>query len=160
MRHAVDTNVLIVASNPVGTHVPPAQIERVLGWVAEFDEDANRPLVLDLDWRIFGEYARDLTDQDYGMQVATRKLRSCHFAAIAYNGEYAVVPPELRSLDPSDREFAAVALTDPATISIVNASDTDWIEPDVEAALLSLGIRVDHLIEDWLRPQYAGKHSD
>lgn len=66
---------------------------------------------------------------------------------------HAEVPPALSVCDPSDGKFVAVALADPATISIVNATDSDWIE--IEDALNAAGVVMEHLLEPWLRAQVA-----
>jgi|SRR5690606_14385957 len=154
--HVVDTNVLLVASalDPASpfhdTHVPVAEQETVFEWLAAFRADDGRRLVMDDRFGIYDEYRNQLTDQDYGLLAIHAKLDAVRLAAVSWDEHgYAVVPEALEATDPSDRKFVAAALTDTATISIVNATDSDWVE--IEKALDAAGVSVIHVIEPWLR---------
>lgn len=160
----LDTNVLLVASaaHPYSpwddaNHVPAEEQKKVFDWLAEFRIDASRNIVLDDLFTIYEEYRNKLSDQDYGLQVVHEKMQSAlRQVDLEWDDEnYAVVPDAFQTFDRSDRKFLAVALSDPKTIAIVNAADTDWLyfEKELEAA----GVEVVHVIEDWLRKQKANK---
>lgn len=160
--HVVDTNVLLVASaadphSPFAdTHVPPAEQLTVFEWLVAFRADADRRLVLDNCWKIYCEYRNKLTDQDYGLQVVTEKLQGVRSVELQRDGDgHAVVPIAFMGFDRSDRQLLACALTDPETISIVNACDSDWL--GIEGELTDAGVTVEHIIEDWLRRHHAGR---
>lgn len=152
----IDTNVLLVASaaHPYSpfddTHVPAELQKAVFDWLAAFRTDDSRRLVID-DWfEIYDEYRNKLSDQDYGLLVIADKMRNLQIAELEWDEDgRAIVPPEFSCFDPSDRKFLAAALTDRANISIANATDTDWLE--IEEQLEAAGVRVEHLLEDWLR---------
>lgn len=156
--HIVDTNVLIVASaadlaSPFdGTHVPVDLALQVLHWLTAFREDPLRRLVLDEDMKIYGEYRNKLTDQDFGLLAVHQKMASAELVRVAYDADgHGVVPEALVALDPSDRKFAAAALAADCPTTVVNCSDTDWLQ--VEAACNEVGLRVEHILEQWLRGQ-------
>ena len=158
----VDTNVLLVASaaepfSPFAdTHVPPGQQRIVFEWLAAFRRDTTRRLALDDAWRIYEEYRNRLTDQDFGLLAIHDKLQTARIVTLEWDAAgYAVVPAALQTSDPSDRKFLGVALSDPATIVIVNAADSDWLE--VERELDAAGVRVVHLLESWLREGMASR---
>lgn len=156
--HVVDTNVLLVASaaHPCSpfddTHVPIEEQRAVFDWLNAFRTDHERQIVLDDRFRILDEYRNKLTDQDYGLQVVHEKMTHGAFRQVQLawdeNG-YAIVPTEFGDFDLSDRKFLAAALTDPTVISIVNATDTDWLE--IEKELAASGVTVVQLLESWLR---------
>jgi hypothetical protein len=154
--HVVDTNVLLVASavhpySPFAeSHVPLDEQQVVFDWLAAFRADDGRQLVLDDLMRIYGEYRHQLTEQDYGLQVVHEKMQNFRSVALTWDDDgNAVVPGDFAAFDRSDRKLLAAALTDPETISVVNAADTDWLE--IEKELQAAGVTVIHLIEAWLR---------
>jgi hypothetical protein len=154
--HVVDTNVLLVASavdpySPFAdSHVPLAEQRTVFEWLAAFRADGDRRLVLDDCLKIYEEYRHQLSEQDYGLQVIHEKMQQFRPVQLAWeDDETAVVPEAFSAFDRSDRKLLAAALTDPATISIVNAADSDWLE--IEAELQAAGVTVVHVIEAWLR---------
>jgi len=156
----VDTNVLLVASaaHPFSpfddTHVPRDQQLQVFEWLDAFRLDPARRLVLDDLFEIYEEYRHKLTEQDFGLLVVHEKMQALRQVTIAWDPDgRAVVPEAFAAFDPSDRKFLAAALTDPGSIAIVNASDTDWFE--IEAALAEAGVTVVHLLEAWLRQGLA-----
>ncbi len=160
--HVVDTNVLLVASardasSPFhDTHVPVAEQQAVFEWLAAFRADDERRLVMDARFAIYEEYRNQLSDQDYGLLTIHSKFDTLRTVPMSWDEHgYAVVPKALEVCDPSDRKFLAAALSDTATISIVNASDSDWIE--IEAALHTAGVSVVHMIEPWLRRSMKGQ---
>lgn len=161
----LDTNVLLVASaaHPYSpwddaNHVPAEEQKAVFDWLAEFRADSERAVVFDDLFAIYEEYRNKLTDQDFGLQVVTEKMHQALMRQVELEREddgTPVVPTAFRNFDRSDRKFLAAALSDPATIAIVNAADTDWLyfEKELDAA----GVKVVHVIEGWLREQKANK---
>ncbi|HPS76756.1 MAG TPA: hypothetical protein PLS53_01220 [Thermoanaerobaculaceae bacterium] len=155
MDHVVDTNVLLVASaahpfSPFGdSHVPVIEQRAVFDWLVAFRSDSGRRIVMDDMFKIYCEYRNKLTDQDYGLQVVIEKLQHPRFVPLKWNGDTAVVPHAFEHFDPPDRKFLAAVLVDPTTISLVNATDSDWLE--IEAELGAVGVQVVHVIEGWLR---------
>ena len=78
-----------------------------------------------------------MSDQDFGLLAVHDKLQSFRSVVLTWDADdFAEVPEALQVCDRSDRKFLAAALSDPATISIVNATDSDWvkIEPELAAA--------------------------
>lgn len=158
--HVVDTNVLLVASaaDPFSpfydTHVPVAEQRLVFDWLVDFRADTATGLVLDDLFRIYEEYRQKLTEQDYGLQVIHEKMQALRVVTLTWDDDgHARVPKAFARFDPSDRKLLAAALCDPATISIVNATDSDWLE--IEGPLRLAGVRVHHLLERWLRASRA-----
>lgn len=157
--HVIDTNVLLVASaadpgSPFSdTHVPVPERKIVFDWLVAFRKN-DRRLVLDSLWKIYKEYLKKMTAQDYGLQVVHEKMRAA-FRQVeiqcATDG-MVMVPAEFNALDSDDRKFLAVALADEGRSTIVNATDPDWfaIEQECDAN----GIVVDQLIETWLRKEH------
>lgn len=163
MDHVVDTNVLLVASaaHPFSpfddSHVPPARQREVFEWLVAFRADEGRKLVLDDLFDIYKEYRHKLTDQDFGLLVVTEKLERCLRQVTLCRGADGLpeVPAAFARFDRSDRKLLAAALTDPANISIVNATDSDWLE--VETELAGAGVAVVHILEGWLRATHAAR---
>ncbi|MEY4951327.1 MAG: hypothetical protein RL698_3538 [Pseudomonadota bacterium] len=156
--HVIDTNVLLVASaaepySPFDdSHVPPTEQLAVLDWLAAFRADESREIVIDDLFRIYQEYRNKLTDQDYGMQVVHEKLQMARFVALEWDADgNAIVPPAFAAFDSSDRKLLAAALVDPASISVVNAADSDWLE--IETELEEAGVTVVQVLDVWLRAQ-------
>lgn len=165
--HVVDTNVLIVASaadpgSPFkDTHVPAAERKVVFDWLKAFRTDMGRRLVMDLKRGIFKEYRNKLTEQDYGIIVALKKLDSAAWVAVSYSGQYAVVPPELAAFDNSDKKMVAAHLAHKANgedSTIVNACDTDWHEH--EEKLTAAGVVVEQLVGQWCQKEFWRKHPE
>ncbi len=161
--HVLDTNVLLVASavHPASpfddSDLPAELLERVLYWLGDFRADTGRHLVLDELFKIYDEYRNKLTDQDYGLMVINEKMQHACFVDVKYANGHAVVPPAFAAFDPSDRKFLAAHLCDVANSTLVNATDTDWLE--IEPELSEAGACVEHLLEPWLRGKFAEKHS-
>ena len=160
--HVVDTNVLLVASasHPYSpfddSDLPPDLQRAVFDWLVAFRADPARQLVLDTFWKIYEEYRHKLTDQDYGLMVVLEKMTTTRFVEVEYDDDgFGVVTSAFAAFDPSDRKLLAALLTDVETLSLVNATDTDWLE--IEAELNATGATVEHLVEDWLRAKYRAK---
>jgi len=160
--HVVDTNVLLIASaaHPFSvfddSDLPLELQETVLEWLTEFREDTARQKVWDDAFKIYQEYRNKLCDQDLGLLVVNEKMATARFVSVDYNVDgNGVVPPEFTAFDPSDKKLLAALLTDVSGITLVNASDTDWLE--IEEELNAAGATVEHLIEQWLRAQFLAK---
>lgn len=155
-HHVIDTNVLLVASaaHPYSpfcdTHVPVQLRETVLDWVIQFRDDPTRLLVLDTAFEIYNEYRRKLTDQDFGLQVIHEAMKTLVAVEIEFDSDgNGIVPAPLQRLDCSDRKLAAAALAGPPPTTLVNCTDSDWIEH--EEPCKEVGLVVEHLLETWLR---------
>lgn len=155
--HVVDTNVLLVASAVQGalprfadTHVPEAQCQVVFEWLDAFRGDADRCVVMDGAFKLYEEYLNKLTVQHFGMLVILEKLSTGRIVEVEYDTHgYALVPEAFAKFDNSDKKLLAAALTDPETINIVNAADSDWYE--IAAELEAVGLEVVQLLDKWLR---------
>ncbi|MAG33049.1 MAG: hypothetical protein CL908_19395 [Deltaproteobacteria bacterium] len=160
--HVVDTNVLLVASaahphSPFDDSDLPRELqERVFEWLAAFRANGSRQMVWDDCFKIYEEYRNKLSDQDYGMQVVKQKMTSARFVSVRYDQDgHGVVPAAFADFDPSDRKLLAALLVDVENTSLVNATDTDWLE--IERQLADAGATVEHLLEEWLRAKYREK---
>lgn len=156
----VDTNVLVLASaleeGWSRPRVPTSDLrvfQRAFEWLSAFRADGERPLVMDLPQRtIWGEYARNVAPEHYGMRVVQAKwdagcLQIVQLQFEANGAELvAVLPPEVAEgiHDLGDRKMVAAAFE--ASAPIVNAADSDWEHPTVSAALALLGVEVVQLL--------------
>jgi hypothetical protein len=156
----VDTNVLVLASaleeGWSRPRVPTSDLlvfKRVFDWLSAFRVDGDRPLVMDLPQRtIWGEYARNVAPEHYGMRVVQAKWDAgcLHIVTLQFesNGAelVALLPDEVAAgiHDLGDRKMVAAAFE--ASAPIVNAADSDWEHPHVSAALALLGVEVVQLL--------------
>ena len=170
----VDTNVLIVASaaddgSPFQPEATPVQEvalrQQVLAWLEAFEQDANRHVVLDYDWKICGEYQNKLTEQDYGWLAMMRKKDQNEVVWVGLDMDadgHAILPAKLAPAvtDLADRKMVAAVLAaieeTGEACKLTNACDTDWL--DCKTALHEAGVQVEHLLEDWLLVKRANKH--
>jgi hypothetical protein len=173
----LDTNVLIVAMagdstaaiTPGDTPVQDVSMcESVLQWLVEFAE-SDQAWVLDTQSLIENEYRgrnrRDtkLTEQDFALLVMKDKITRDQVSWIEIEldeHDNARIPSTLDKMvtDLSDRKMvagvlAAINLGDDARL--VNACDTDWY--DCEEALLKHGVKVQQLLDAWLRNKWRDK---
>ena len=161
--HVIDTNVLLVASaahpySPFDDSDLPKRLQDIVfEWLAAFRADSTRQMVWDTEFKIYDEYRHKLTDQDYGMLLINHKMTSARFVPVTYdlNG-HGVVPNAFAEFDPSDRKLLAALLFDVDGTTLVNATDTDWLE--IEQQLAGAGASVQHLLEEWLREKFAAKY--
>ena len=168
----VDTNVLIVASaaddgspfKPDATPVQEAALrDQVLDWVQSLESDQERHVVMDYDWVICGEYLNKLTEQDYGFlaMMSKRDRNEVVWVGLELDADgHAILEPELAAAvtDLADRKMVAGALAaqaDGMTCELVNACDTDWL--DCAEVLARSGIKVQNIIEEWLKVKHAAK---
>lgn len=151
----VDTNVAVVAN---GGH-PEASPDCVRRCIRQLrDVCRGGRVAIDDDWRILGEYRRNLSESGQP-GVGDRFLkwllqnhadrRRCVKVTLTPTDEaaqeYAEFPssPELAGFDPSDRKFVAVANAHPAKPPILQAVDSKWRA--FEGPLSSAGVRVEFL---------------
>ncbi|NRA81725.1 MAG: hypothetical protein HRU18_26290 [Pseudoalteromonas sp.] len=176
-RHVIDTNVLIVAS---GEHPEspfrsenhpvedPAEAEKVLDWLIEFQE-SNRRMVVDCDYAIQREYSNKLTEQDYGQRVLFEKMSKNEIDYVSVDwvddtaavDKAAVLEEPLRSVvhDLADTKIVAACIKaneEKLDCTIVNACDTDWY--DWETELKDAGVNVEQIIDIWLREKWRQHH--
>lgn len=157
----VDTNVLRVASvlgsAAIDTPVTDrAVLQRVYEWVKGFRDDRRRRLVMDApEQTIRVEYTRNLPKESYGRRVMIDKFTtgSVDYVQMTYwsNGTERVAHLPDAALDANfhdlgDRKMVTAAHG--AGAPIVNATDGDWTEPDVQAGLQQLGIEVIQLLNE------------
>jgi len=169
----VDTNVLIVASaaddgssfQPESTPVEEAALrELVLAWLQCFEVDQNRQVVLDYDWRICSEYQNKLGDQDYGWLAVMAKQDRGEVVWVSLEVDvdgHAILQPAMAEAvtDLADRKMVAAgleAIKAGHPCLLTNACDTDWL--DCNQTMEAAGLRVEHLLEDWLRARWQVKH--
>ncbi len=171
----LDTNVLVVAMAadasssimPIETHVPLDSQQKVLEWLIEF-ELSPEAIIIDYQGLIEKEYrgkrrTTKLSEQDYSFQVIRRKIDQERVTWVELEldeHDLALLPPGLSLCvtDTDDRKMvaavlAATQLGDDARL--VNAGDTDWY--DCEEALLKHGVKVQQLLDDWLRKIWRDK---
>lgn len=169
----IDTNVLLVASaadegSPLRADATPVQEaalrQQVLDWLQDFEADPGRHVVLDWDWKILGEYGHRLSEQDYGWLALMHKKDKNEVVWVGLDLDAdgnALLPPELARAvtDLADRKMVAAALQAIRlghACQLTNACDSDWL--DCTAALDRAGLKVEQLIEDWLRAKWLVKH--
>jgi len=134
----VDTNVAVAASGRAG-QVGAACVLACIDALRDIQKDGI--VVIDNAWRILSEYTQNLSASgqpgagDYFLmwvlQNQANPLRCEQVAITPLTGpseDYAEFPDaeDLRSFDPSDRKFVAVALASAHAPAILNATDTDW----------------------------------
>ena len=170
----VDTNVLYVASaadpgSPFPEDGSPVDSatdrDRVLFWLRDFEVDPNRLVVIDWDWRICGEYLNKknydgITEQDYGWLAIMSKRDRDEVVWIGFdvdNDGTAILPSPIsdQMTDQADKKMVAgviAASSNGHDCQLTVACDTDWI--DVEHCLKDSGIKIELLIEGWLRAKW------
>lgn len=155
MRYAVvDTNVLVVANGGYAKADDQCVLDaqRFLR-----DVQACESLVLDDAWRILGEYRRRVKGADpngvgsHFFKWAARAGR--HLVVITCHPDRVFVEfpsdPALKTFDPSDRKFVAVAIKSATDrTEVVNASDSGWRKHDL--ALRQAGVAVRELCPEIL----------
>lgn len=132
----IDTNVLMVADGRAGQADPDC----VLACVAALEEAKTSGLTLiDADDLILEEYRRSVGFESrsaggvffkwlwYNQANPERCLR-VQLTPRGTDGDFAEFPADsaLRTFDPDDRKFVAVAVSSGLAPPILNASATDW----------------------------------
>lgn len=171
ISHAIDTNVLLVASafdrtSPFGDTSAPLEVrEAAFEWLSGFSHARDRYLLLDDQEAIQGEYRSRLgrrAPQDFGYRVLVDKITKgqAHFIPIKVDRDgNAILPDPLQAAvhDRSDRKFVAVCLSFESESTLVNATDTDWY--DAESALRDAGVRLEQIAEHWCRDEWKRKQA-
>lgn len=123
MTFVIDTNVPLVANN-AASHAEPSCVIACVKLLRDLMQDDHR-LALDEQWLIIGEYQRKLrsTGQPglgdaFLKWVLTNRCNSnrcvlVHVTPGAAGDSFVEFPddPDLRTFDPSDRKFVAVAIS-------------------------------------------------
>lgn len=159
MRVVVDTNVPIVA-NGIGTHVSVAcQIRCIETLQGIVQSDSDDVAFLDTKGLLLAEYRRYLNFQGHpGVGDTFFKYLHDHMYGDAKVKLVEITPSDdesrgfeelpVNNLDRADRKILAIAVV--ANASVVNATDSDWIEQ--VALLTQLDVHVQQLC-----PEHAGE---
>ncbi len=159
MTVVVDTNVAVVANG----RSQQASAGCVLTCAEKLQQimSGEMKLVLDDEWRILGEYMRNLHSRgsDVGDRflawLLTNKDTQCDFVSIiptdGSENDFREFPtdPALKGFDPADRKFIAVALTHSEKPPILQAVDSEWW--NARDALRQNGVTIDFICEDDIR---------
>ena len=159
MTVVVDTNVAVVANGKS----QQASAGCVLTCTEKLHQimSGEMKLVLDDNWKILGEYIRNLKSggADVGDRflgwLLTNKDRNCDFVSItpidSSENDFREFPtdPALMNFDPADRKFIAVALVHAEKPPILQAVDSEWW--NYRDALRQNGVTVDFICEDDIR---------
>lgn len=160
----VDTGVWVVSDGSEDLDL--RCVEACVEFLATLDVNGRNRLVVDGDYRIFGEYRRNIRPGGFAEAVLNtiQQLGTYDFVFITQTdrdyprdgraGEWFAQIPKgagLEELDPSDRKFMAVALGHPARPPIVYSVDIhDW--KTVESAAAEQGVELEplcrHLFKD------------
>ena len=159
MTIVVDTNVVVVANGKS----QQASAGCVLTCTEKLQQimTGELKLVLDDNWKILGEYMRNLYSG--GADVGDRFLgwllinkdRQCDFVSITpidqSENDFREFPtdPALEDFDPADRKFIAVALAHSEKPPILQAVDSEWW--NYRDALHRNGVTIDFICEDDIR---------
>ena len=159
MTVVVDTNVAVVANGKS----QQASAGCVLICTERLQQimTGEMKLVLDDDWKILGEYMRNLRSHgaDIGDRflawLLTNKDKQCDFVSITpiddLETDFQEFPtdPALTNFDPDDRKFIAVALTHSEKPPILQAVDSEWW--NYRDALHRNGVTIDFICEGDMR---------
>ncbi len=162
MAHAMDISVLEqgggakLGTGGDGIDAPTlAELAAMLTWLDAFHRDKARAFAMDSGYRLWTEYEK-VGDDNYVVRILNDKLsrQEVHQGDVTYHGRDGVtVPAPFAGRTLSWRLVLAVTLTDRETISVVNATDPDWLRH--EAALTAQSVSVEHLLDGWLRGYVA-----
>ncbi|MYA55617.1 hypothetical protein F4X88_04905 [Candidatus Poribacteria bacterium] len=159
MTVVVDTNVAVVANG----RSQQASAGCVLTCAEKLQQimTGEMTLVLDDDWKILGEYMRNLhsrgsdVDDRFLAWLLTNKDKQCDFVSITpidgSENDFHEFPtdPALQNFDPADRKFIAVALTHSEKPPILQAVDSEWW--NYRDALHRNGVTIDFICEHDIR---------
>lgn len=141
MSFVIDTNVLVVASNP--THDCSENcfdfLEKILRnesaiFIDEFFDEKRQKFCSEIE----DEYKKRISSQDYAYWLL-RKIFDRDPSSIICRvevkkdegGNYLNFPSDLEKFDPNDKKFVAVAIASKKNPEIVNAVDSDWKRHEV-----------------------------
>jgi hypothetical protein len=156
----VDTNVLVTA-NKKAEQASPRCVITCVEQLELIEEHGS--IAVDDRWLILNEYMKNASstgqpgagDRFLRWVLSSRSNEAIvewvHITPRGGSGEdFEEFPadPDLATFDPSDRKFVAVALASKHQPPILNATDSDWWSPRVEAALKRHGVEVIDLCPD------------
>lgn len=162
MAQALDISVLEqggaakIGAGGDGLDAPTlAQLASMLEWLDAFHRDTARAFAMDSGYRLWGEYEK-VGGDNYVVRILNDKLsrQEVHTRVVTYHARDGVTVPEAFA----ERSFPwrlvlAVTLTDREQISVVNATDPNWLLH--EEALAGQSVTVEHLLDPWLRDHVA-----
>lgn len=162
MAHAMDISVLEqggaanIGAGGDGVDAPTlAELASMLTWLDAFHRDKARAFAMDSGYRLWTEYEK-VGGDNYVVRILNDKLsrQEVHTRVVTYHVRDGVTVPEAFA----ERSFPwrlvlAVTLTDREQISVVNATDPDWLRQ--EKALADESVTVEHLLDAWLRDYVA-----
>jgi hypothetical protein len=124
----------------------------LLIWLDEVQRDDAREFMMDPAYRLWAEYEK-VGGDSYVLRILDEKQRKGLLRIaprIAYHERDGVtVPTALAERALPWKLVLAVTLTDREKISIVNATDPDWLRHEEDLAAES--VSVEHLLDAWLR---------
>ena len=158
MVHAMDISVLDqgdvakIGAGGDGVDAPTlAELASMLTWLDEFHRDEARAFAMDSGYRLWAEYVK-VGEDNYVVRILNEKLsrQEVHTRDVTYHDRDGVTVPEAFAARAFPwRLVLAVTLTDRTEISVVNATDPDWIRHEQDLANES--VTVEHLLDGWLR---------
>ena len=164
MAHAMDISVLDqggaarIGAGGDGVDAPTlADLAAMLNWLDAFHRDTARAFAMDSGYRLWTEYVK-VGEDNYVVRILNEKLsrQEVHTRDVTYHDRDGVTVPEAFAARAFPwRLVLAVTLTDRTEISVVNATDPDWIRH--EQALADESVNVEHLLDGWLRGYVARK---
>jgi hypothetical protein len=136
MSFVIDTNVLIVASNPMRDcsekcfeFLEEIFCNKSVIFIDEFFDKKRQSFCSEIE----DEYKKNISSQDYAYwllrKIFDRDPRSmiCRIDITKDEDEnYSDFPSDLKNFDRNDKKFVAVAITSKQNPEIVNAVDADW----------------------------------
>jgi hypothetical protein len=147
----VDTNVPITANDITASEHKPDCVDACLSALVHIIN--NCIILLDLDGLIFDQYKINLSfrgqpgvgDQFFKWVFLNQgNLDSSDFVEITDLAEDYPKDAEFAAFDKDDKIFVAVAVQSKKQPSIINATDTDWL--DIETALFAkYAVKVENL---------------
>lgn len=138
LKVIIDTNVLIAANGRDCPQVTPQCQWSAVKYLQHIQQQGQ--IVIDGQWLILREYQHKVNPQgqpgvgDAFLKWILTNLANpdrCQQVNITpENGSFREFPdqPDLKSFDPSDRKFVAIALQCSENPPIINAVDSDWLE--------------------------------
>src|SRR5262249_34187798 len=97
----------------------------------------------------FGNIKKGGLAEQYLRTLLTQPITRIELVEISFDTQgYAILPDNLQIGDKDDRKWVAVALKFDPPLSILNATDTDWIKD--KAKLVQANIEVKELCGDYI----------
>ncbi|MBS1911948.1 MAG: hypothetical protein JST22_08190 [Bacteroidetes bacterium] len=161
----IDTNVAVAANGHAGDDCELACINALA------ESRTSNMILLDDQGLILGEYRQRLSHSGQpGLGDAFFKWLWDNQANPRYCKQVMITPtnreattfrefpddPELTAFDPSDRKFVATAVASRLRPTIINATDTDWL--DIQEPLKRYGIAVRFVCPDLMKIKKSRRH--